>query len=708
MSDAKNFLRILSDEGDFTFQTFDDVKGRKDRSLAQVYHGKLDTHIDRLRSLNELGAGIYVCINETDLEGRKENNIKRVRGFFMDRDNGDPVNKYPLEPTMIVQSKNGPHAYWILNEPVEMSSEEFSKIQKAIALTMDSDPVVSDLPRVMRIPGFDHVKNLEKPYRVIFKENTSCKKYTLQDIYKNFKTSGIEDEPKKFYAAPTKFKEIEGRGVLKDDVIEFLDQTWGYYPNENQKLVHAVANLKKNNYSLVECIDVLRNKGQELDRNTQTQIQAIYKDDRKYPVNPYFPKKDSWQDFIKSSEIFYDLEDHLNIFYVQPKQKQIGRIGYKNVKQVMGKSYEELAIMAKFEYNPTTNCYKFFNELNLPVFNTYQPPKWKLDHFFDGAPIPKVDKMPKPYKEFFNHLFDGNEESIEYAVQWMASAVQGNRNIPILSLVGSNRGIGKNVFVNINTALHGKSNAQTFKQEILSKEFNYGMLGKTLIHFDEVSITKEFEFERIKAYTNSYIAVEGKGIESDMHPFFGNIILTNNNEESLRGVSDQDDRQFSIPIITNKPLLGSYKIPQITRLFNDNKLVAELAAYLFNRPIDYGYVTKNLKTEQYKRIIKTSMQEWQAYILQDMYDKYFNTCISIRDLQQALKYNLSLRGSVGRVKLNKLCSDNPDKLAIKRIDHVRHLIFSEPGEAVQEFTERVEALTINDMKGFEIIKEVDV
>lgn len=81
-----------SDATFFTFQTFDDDSDRKDPKLVQVLNGTLEKHLPTLAELNRKGAGIFVTINETDGEGRKAENIVRVRHLFVDLDGA------PLEP----------------------------------------------------------------------------------------------------------------------------------------------------------------------------------------------------------------------------------------------------------------------------------------------------------------------------------------------------------------------------------------------------------------------------------------------------------------------------------------------------------------------------------------------------------------------------------------------------------------------------------
>src|SRR5262245_25529306 len=91
--EAERFLNLL-DPGAayFTFQAFDDDQERGDKKLARVIHGTLNDSWNELVSLNDRGAGIFITVNETDLQGRKAQNVKRVRALFIDLDEA------PLDP----------------------------------------------------------------------------------------------------------------------------------------------------------------------------------------------------------------------------------------------------------------------------------------------------------------------------------------------------------------------------------------------------------------------------------------------------------------------------------------------------------------------------------------------------------------------------------------------------------------------------------
>ena len=90
----------------FTFQTFDDLKKRKEPSLTRILQGTLEEHADELIRLNQQGAGVFFTVNETDMEGRRLANITRVRANWVEDDSGT-APETPIEPHFIVESSPG-------------------------------------------------------------------------------------------------------------------------------------------------------------------------------------------------------------------------------------------------------------------------------------------------------------------------------------------------------------------------------------------------------------------------------------------------------------------------------------------------------------------------------------------------------------------------------------------------------------------------
>jgi hypothetical protein len=173
--EAERFLAALDPSPDarWCFQTFtDDKQKRKARAeenkvrkkqgkpplkdpLAAWRYGTLAEHADWLVKQNARGAGIYVTVNETDGNGRKETNIKRIRAPFVDLDGSpiEPVNNAEAKPHIVVESSPGRfHAYWSFIGRIPL--KVFEPLQKGLATRFKGDPAVHDLPRVMRMPGF--------------------------------------------------------------------------------------------------------------------------------------------------------------------------------------------------------------------------------------------------------------------------------------------------------------------------------------------------------------------------------------------------------------------------------------------------------------------------------------------------------------------------------------------------------------------------
>lgn len=170
----KKFIESFS--GTKTFQTFPDVKDGLSKQQIRYLTRQVSVEenqypfkhdytepsmkpeiITGLDKLNEMGAGIFMAINETNGKGRKASDITKVRAVFADFD-GEPLpDSFDEEPSMIVESSAGKwHVYWFVDD---FPLESFKIIQKAIAAKFNSDQAVNDLSRVMRVPGFYHKKS---------------------------------------------------------------------------------------------------------------------------------------------------------------------------------------------------------------------------------------------------------------------------------------------------------------------------------------------------------------------------------------------------------------------------------------------------------------------------------------------------------------------------------------------------------------------
>lgn len=139
------------------------------RSLTYAYHHKKQSE----------KCGAYVMVNAGDGNGRLKNNVVKVRAFFIDLD-GSPWEPaaMALKPHMRVESSPGRwHLYWLVSD---CRLDQFKPIQQAIARKYNGDKSCCDLPRVLRVPGFYHLK--KQPVMSILTEVNDLPRYTTQQV----------------------------------------------------------------------------------------------------------------------------------------------------------------------------------------------------------------------------------------------------------------------------------------------------------------------------------------------------------------------------------------------------------------------------------------------------------------------------------------------------------------------------------------------
>jgi hypothetical protein len=184
--EARRFLDALcggdSDNKWFVFQTFDDNEKRKNPALVSTYTIPFANLAAELERRNQGGAGVFVTIAKTDGQGRRNKNVRSVRALFVDLDGApvEPVQGWVLKPHIVVESSpNRFHGYWRHDGSVKL--EDFGRLQAKLAAKFDADQSVTDLARVMRLPGAWHRKGEPFQTRIVSIDNTAPA-YSLEDF----------------------------------------------------------------------------------------------------------------------------------------------------------------------------------------------------------------------------------------------------------------------------------------------------------------------------------------------------------------------------------------------------------------------------------------------------------------------------------------------------------------------------------------------
>lgn len=168
---ARQFLTTLDPRSAavFHFQTFDDSK--QDRLELVRAPGSnlksLPAALKHLDELNDKGAGVFVAVNEHPFGGPRDKlTTKLIRAVMVDLDGSpiEPVYRHPLKPQIIVQSSPGKyHAYWLIELDGAFRIDDYTPVMRRIRAIFNGDPSICESARVMRLPGFLHLKGT--PFR---------------------------------------------------------------------------------------------------------------------------------------------------------------------------------------------------------------------------------------------------------------------------------------------------------------------------------------------------------------------------------------------------------------------------------------------------------------------------------------------------------------------------------------------------------------
>lgn len=148
----------------------DSFPGHVYRYIDQTGEGRAPVSSEtRREDLNEKGYEAYFTVNGfKGMPDAKKEQCTSLNSFFIDidgrKDPGELENiKAQLMPTFIMETKNGYHLYWLLDEPIyreDMTQEEWDaivarweRIEQTIVTTLKADPVVKDVTRIMRQPN---------------------------------------------------------------------------------------------------------------------------------------------------------------------------------------------------------------------------------------------------------------------------------------------------------------------------------------------------------------------------------------------------------------------------------------------------------------------------------------------------------------------------------------------------------------------------
>lgn len=124
---------------------------------------------------NEQGYGVFWCVNDFDGPERRSSNLTEINACFFEIDGKSKSHQLALieqglYPSLVVESKNSYHVYFFVKQAEIFT---FEAIQKRLISFYSSDQKIRDPLRLLRAPGFQHLKDPSDPFdvRVIWSGN---------------------------------------------------------------------------------------------------------------------------------------------------------------------------------------------------------------------------------------------------------------------------------------------------------------------------------------------------------------------------------------------------------------------------------------------------------------------------------------------------------------------------------------------------------
>ena len=196
--------------------------------------GMIPTRPEDRAKFNAQGFGIFHTVNEFG-SARRIEHLKNIRAWAVDIDDGSKddqlrrIERSPLIPSTVVESKRGFHVYW----RAKAATVKFFKIiVRRIVEFLRGDKNAMDLARVLRTPGFWHQKSPSEPFlvQVVHRHPVA---YTERQMLEAFPPSAEEfkeQKPKPEYKPqPTQSSDDIFERIYNLDQRVLLQQLSGHY-----------------------------------------------------------------------------------------------------------------------------------------------------------------------------------------------------------------------------------------------------------------------------------------------------------------------------------------------------------------------------------------------------------------------------------------------------------------------------------------------
>lgn len=205
---------------DCTIQLFDDSKGGRDLARKVNQHKFSDEQLEKgLVGYNKKWAGVFFSINSMKPWERDKASVTHVNARACEIDDLSKedqlklISVSPIKPSLIIESNKSFHMYWFAKD---WTIENRNKICWGLRNFFWGDPAIaSDISRVLRLPGFNHMKNPDEPFECIISD-WNWEYYTEEEMLNAFPDTETLNDKKQ--------KAIKKEAQIKQAV--WNDDTW--------------------------------------------------------------------------------------------------------------------------------------------------------------------------------------------------------------------------------------------------------------------------------------------------------------------------------------------------------------------------------------------------------------------------------------------------------------------------------------------------
>ena len=161
--------------------------GQRKEEITRIAAHFLDMDFGKVPKLDESGKIIKSTNGKIVYEYRSTDQIEKFKQDFINR-----LKNFSLAPNIINETKNGFHIYWLVGYQDQEALLRFRPLQKVLTAYFGqyefrkehADESVSNLPKVMRMPNYEHLKDPLDPFTISCIYFSDHARYTQNDVAK--------------------------------------------------------------------------------------------------------------------------------------------------------------------------------------------------------------------------------------------------------------------------------------------------------------------------------------------------------------------------------------------------------------------------------------------------------------------------------------------------------------------------------------------